>query len=485
VKEDGVKRLVVVSNRLPRLNARTPGAALQTSAGGLASALMGALRTAGRSLWFGWNGRVVEAGRENRLTRVSVEGIDLAGMPLTQSEVNDYYLGYCNELLWPLFHCFQGKVRMRPRHLARAKQVQERFAAALRPLLRSGDMVWVHDYHFLELGRELRRLDWSGPVGFFLHIPFPPYDLCQVLPDPRDLLEAMVEYDVIGFHVDLFRDNYVYSCRRELEAVWDGRNLRYGPRTQRVIVCPVGIDPEDFLPGAAPEAGGEAGLGFTKALRGRRLILGVDRLDYTKGVTQRILAFERFVRENPEWRRKVVYVQVASPSREGIEEYADQRRRVESLIGRVNGELGEHDWVPIWYLYRSYSRGVLAQLYRAADVGLVTPLRDGMNLVAKEFVAAQTPESPGVLVLSRTAGAAQEMREAVAVNSYDPADVSKAIRTALMMPLEERRERHAALLAKVLCGTAEAWSRAFVQELEAVGTRKEEGARKTRRASRH
>ncbi|HKQ61861.1 MAG TPA: trehalose-6-phosphate synthase, partial [Candidatus Polarisedimenticolaceae bacterium] len=458
-----VERLVVVSNRLPSVGASGALGEPEVPVGGLASAVFGALQASPGSLWFGWNGRIVSEDRPQRLTRLRVGGVTLAGLPLTHAEVDDYYLGYCNGVLWPLLHCFQSHVKIRLRQEQRYREVQARFATALRPLLRPGDLIWIHDYHLLLLARELRRLGWGGRIGFFLHTPFPPHELWTLLPDPRDTIEALLDYDVVGFHVAGFLDNYVYCCRRELGASWDGATLTAGARSQRVGVYPVGIDPEAFRPQGART--GQRREVLDRVVRDRSLILGVDRLDYTKGIPARLLAYEQFLRRYPERRRHVLLLQIASPSRTGVPEYNEQKLRVEALLGRINGELGDHDWVPIRYLYRTYGRDFLAKLYREADVGLVTPLRDGMNLVAKEFVAAQYPDDPGVLVLSRCAGAAQELVEALLVNPYVPRDVAEGIERALSLPLEERRERHAALLARVRRDTAREWGRRFVADL--------------------
>jgi trehalose 6-phosphate synthase len=438
----------------------------QVPVGGLANALLGALQRSPGSIWFGWNGRTALPGRENRLSRRAVQGVELFGVPLTQAELDCYYLGFCNQALWPLLHCFQGKVKLDLDQAACYRTVQRRFAEALRPLLRPGDLVWVHDYHLLLLGRELRQLGWTGRIGFFLHTPFPPRELWQLLPEPAETLEAMLEYDLAGFHVQGFLDNYVYCCQRELKALWDGSTLTARGLIQKVGVYPVGIEPKDFLPRDEPPLPpGKLRAPLGRAVRDHRLILGVDRLDYTKGIPERILAFEDFIRRFTVWRKQVVFAQIASPSRSEVFEYAEQKREVETLIGRVNGEMSETDWVPIRYLYRSYSREFLARLYRAADVGLVTPLRDGMNLVAKEFVAAQEPESPGVLILSRCAGAAEELREALVVNPFVHSEVADAIERALSMPVAERQERHTALLDRVCSATSTDWGRNFIRDL--------------------
>lgn len=461
-----MRRIIAVSNRLPAIPARDAVRETYIPAGGLASAVVGALRRAPGSVWLGWNGRVVSSERRDELSTHPIDPITLVGLGLTQREVSDYYLGFCNQTLWPLFHCFQGKVTIDSAHETCYREVQTRFARALRSLLRSGDIVWVHDYHLLLLGQELRRLGWNGKIGFFLHVPFPPHDLWQILPDPRGCLEAMLDYDLVGFHVQSFLDNYVHCCKRQLGARLDSGTLIAGDQSQRTGVYPVGIDPASFLPPEVSSREKPRRGELACVVRGRRLILGVDRLDFTKGIPERIDAFRAFLHLAPEWKRKVSFIQVASPSRSGVPEYAALRARAESAVGRVNAEMAEHDWVPVRYLYRTYSRGQLAKFYREAAVGLVTPLRDGMNLVAKEFVAAQRPASPGVLVLSRTAGAAEELPEALIVNPYVPADVAAGIARALAMPLEERRQRHAALLARVLANTANEWSARFLADLE-------------------
>ncbi len=460
-----MSRLVVVSNRLPTLRSREALEQPDVPAGGLASAVFGALGRVPGSVWLGWSGRVVSSRGGGSPTRRRAGAVEFVGIDLTQSEVDSYYLGFCNQALWPLCHCFQGKVAIDAGQEDCYRRVQTRFAQALVRLLRPGDLVWIHDYHFLLLGAEVRRLGWSGRIGFFLHVPFPPHDLWQLLPDPRGFLEAMLAYDVVGFHVRSFLDNYVYSCQRQLDARWNGSTLAMGSRAQKAGAYAIGIEPEGFLP-SDPGAVSTRGRGeLARVVRGRRLILGVDRLDYTKGIPERVLAYEEFLRRAPEWRKKVSFIQIASPSRTSVPEYEELKARVESLVGRVNAEMAEHDWVPVRYLYRSYSRDRLAKFYREAAVGLVTPLRDGMNLVAKEFVAAQRAVSPGVLVLSRTAGAAEELPEAVLVNPYLTSDVAQGIARALAMTVEERRERHAALLVRVLERTAGDWAGRFLTDL--------------------
>jgi trehalose-6-phosphate synthase len=364
----------------------------------------------------------VKARAAGRLTRARLGPTELVGLPLTRDESAGCYQGFCNQAIWPLFHCFQGRVRFDPQHEAAHEAVNRRFARAV--------------------SRALRPL----------------------LPRPGPVLRALLDYDLIGFHTVGYLDNYVYACRRLLGASWDRERLTAAGVRQRAGVYPIGIDPKPFQ-SSADTSGGRAVADLTRVVRGRRLILGVDRLDYTKGIPERILALEDLYQRYPEWRRKVSFVQVAAPSRSRIPSYVEQKRQVDYLVGRVNGEYADHDWVPIRYLYRSYDPRSLARFYRASDVGLVTPLRDGMNLVAKEFVAAQDPDSPGVLVLSRFTGAAEGLSEAVLVNPYVPSDTADGIVMALSMPPAERRRRHRALLARVLKGTARAWSERFLADL--------------------
>jgi trehalose 6-phosphate synthase len=334
------------------------------------------------------------------------------------------------------------------------------------PYLDEDDHVWVNDYHLFLLGRELRRLGYRGRIGFFLHVPFPAYGTWQILPDPEEFLEALMDFNLVGVHTRTYRDNYVYASQRLINASWDGKYLRAGGRMQRAHAFPIGVDPSRF-DGTSENASGRRRHGIQEEAGPRQIILGVDRLDYTKGIPQRILAFEALLRNHPNYRGKVCMFQICAPSRSRVPEYIAQKEAVESNVGRINGEYAEHDWVPIRYLYRSYPQERLRVFYRDAHVCLVTPLRDGMNLVAKEFIASQDPEDPGVLVLSKFTGAAEELVEAVLVNPYLPEDVADGIERALSMPIQERVERHEVLLEKVNRHTAEWWFKNFIKELRA------------------
>ena len=463
-----MSKLVIVSNRLPPSSEGSVRSRTQ-EVGGLVSALLSALERAGGGLWFGWSGRTAHSAQP---PPVSWEhrGNPILGLDLTEREAEAYYNGFCNRALWPLLHSFQDRVRLRGAEERAYAQVNARFAQALSGHLSGDETIWVHDYHLFLLGRELRRLGHRGPIGFFLHTPFPPHSTWMILPSPEEFLDAMLDYDLAGFHTPTYRDNYLYCAQLLLGASWNGAALAHRGRAQRVGAFPIGIDPARFRGGGGAPSLVHRLIGqwFGRAqVDGRRMILGVDRLDYTKGIPERILAFDAFLRTHPQWREKVSLLQICAPSRSRVTEYMEQKRRLDALVGRINGEHAEHDWVPVRYLYRSYPQSRLSEFYREASVCLVTPLRDGMNLIAKEFIAAQDPANPGVLVLSRFTGASEELRDAILVNPYHPEDVADGIHRGLTMPLAERIERHQKLTACVERHTAEWWLKTFLEELAA------------------
>jgi trehalose-6-phosphate synthase len=344
--------------------------------------------------------------------------------------------------------------------------VNEAFAAAAARLVDPDVAVWVHDFHMLLLAGALRRRGHRGPIGLFLHVPFPGPDILSILPWADRMLDELLEFDLIGLHTRGDVDN-LRRCVGALSPARVGDDvIEHRGRRIRVDAFPIGIVPEGFR--EPPEPGmAEEIAALLSAIRPSRLVLGVDRLDYTKGIPERLGAFGRLFSLFPSWRGKVSLVQVSVPSRADLPDYAEQRALVEAAVGRINGELGEASWVPVRYLYRSYPRNELSQLYRAADVGYVTPLRDGMNLVAKEYVAAQDPESPGALLLSRFAGAAVELTDAILTNPWHEEGMARDLDRALRMTLEERREQHAKLLPAVLRTTSVSWAEDFLRALEA------------------
>ncbi|PWG62481.1 alpha,alpha-trehalose-phosphate synthase (UDP-forming) [Spiribacter halobius] len=451
-------RLVVVSNRVPNPRASQP------QAGGLAVALSGALRRRG-GLWFGWDGKL-SPGPVNR-PRVERHGnIDYATLPLSRQDYDDYYLGFANEVIWPVCHFNLGAMDYRRSYAEGYRRVNRLFADALTPLLEGDELIWVHDYHLIPLARELRERGVRQPIGFFLHIPFPSHELLRALPGYRSLLEDLCRYDLLGFQTEADRHAFEDCARQGIGALGETDGvLRHRDHRLRTGVYPVGVDINELtdLAGRTVEAPRVRRL--VQGLGERDLIVGVDRLDYSKGLPQRFRAFENLLQDYPHRRGHTVFMQIASPSRTSIVEYDELRQRLEGLSGHINGTYADLDWVPMHYLNKTFARGSLMGLYRAARVGLVTPLRDGMNLVAKEFVATQNPENPGVLVLSELAGAAAELDAAVQVNPYDIDAIAAGLNEALAMPLPERRRRHARMMEVLRRGSILEWERRYLRDL--------------------
>lgn len=450
-------RLVVVSNRvaLPGPSEGADGPPV----GGLGVALREALERTG-GVWLGWSGQVgVATSLAPPPPRLVERGrVTYALLDLSPDDEREYYSGFANRALWPLMHERPDLVAFSRADRAGYGRVNRRFAGALRSLLRPGDLIWVHDYHLIPLGAELRALGVGQPIGYFHHVPWPGPDAMGALPGAESLREALRAYDLIG--VQTARDAGNLGAWFEAEAG--------GGRAPRLAVLPVGIDAKAFAGAAERSAATGAGREARARLRGRQVVLGVDRLDYSKGVEPRVEAFERFLLANPDRRGSAVLVQVAPPSRAGVPEYAGLARSVETAVGRVNGALGDPGWTPIHYVARALPRADLAGLMRLARVGLVTPLRDGMNLVAKEYAAAQDPEDPGVLVLSRFAGAADGMPGAILVNPHDRYAVSEAIRDALDMGAGERRARWRSMRDALSGSDAAWWAGALLRELAAT-----------------
>jgi trehalose 6-phosphate synthase len=454
-------RLVIVSNRVADLRATT-------QSGGLAVGLADALKERG-GVWFGWNGeRDGETGGE--VTVETIGKVERVAAPLSPADLDDYYLGYSNSVLWPLFHYRMDLVDYRQTYFDAYMRVNETFARQLLPHLRTDDLIWIHDYHLIPLAGFLRRLGCRQRIGFFLHIPFPPPDLIAAAPNHSELIGALMEYDVVGFQTSTDAVNLkLYLAEYEGVTQVSDNRFALGTRTMDIDRFPIGIDADGFT-AMAEQAEGDVQIDLMRRkVLGRRQIIGVDRLDYSKGLPERMKAFERLLSEHPDFEKRVTFLQIAPPTREEVDAYSDIRMELESLAGAINGRYADFNWTPIRYIHRSVAREKLAPLFRGSQVGFVTPLRDGMNLVAKEYVAAQDPGDPGVLVLSQFAGAAEEMRQALIVNPYDIEDMAQQLHRALTMPLPERQERHAELLAHVRQHDAKAWLQSFIEVLEQSG----------------
>jgi trehalose 6-phosphate synthase len=458
--------LLVVSNRLPDLRAPvSPEEERKRSVGGLVGALEPVLETR-HGLWLGWSGRTINDDT-GRLKIVTDPSTQLAWFDLPASLQDRYYNGFCNGCLWPLLHSLPERARFVDAAWTAYSDVNDRVAEAAARLVNPGSAVWAHDFHLLAFGAGLRRRGHAGPLGLFLHVPFPSADLFRLCPWASQLLDGMLAFDVLGFQTDHDVRNFLGVVGALSPASVSDDVVEMSGRRTRVRAFPIGVIPEAFEIDADDEQS-EDTTALLRSLAGRRLIIGVDRLDYTKGIPERLEAFALLLQTFPEWRGKVSLIQISVPTRGDVLEYQEQRHRVEAAVGRVNGEFGEADWTPVRYLYRSYRRNELSRFYRQADVCLVTPLRDGMNLVAKEFVAAQDSERPGVLVLSIFAGAAYELTDAILTNPWHREGMARDIDRALRMTDDERKSRHTKLVAAVQRTTATTWAESFVAMLEAV-----------------
>jgi trehalose 6-phosphate synthase len=467
VEASGTPRdLLVVSNRLPDLRAPvSPDEERKRSVGGLVAALQPVLESR-HGLWLGWSGRTINDD-PGHLKIATDPGAQLAWFDLPTALHDAYYNDFCNRCLWPLLHALPERAHFSDAAWAAYSEVNDRVAAAATRLVSTGSAVWAHDFHLLAIAAGLRRRGHAGPLGLFLHVPFPSQDVFRICPWAGQLLDGLLAFDVLGFQTDHDVRNFLGVVGALTPASVSDDVVEMSGRRTRVRAFPIGIIPEAFESDADADQSEET-TALLRSLEGRRLIIGVDRLDYTKGIPERLEAFALLLEMFPEWRGKVSLIQISVPTRGDVLEYQEQRHRVEAAVGRINGEFGEADWTPVRYLYRSYRRTELSRFYREADVCLVTPLRDGMNLVAKEFVAAQDSERPGALVLSVFAGAAHELTDAILTNPWHREGMARDIDRALRMTEEERKGRHSKLLAAVQRTTATTWAESFVAMLEAV-----------------
>jgi trehalose 6-phosphate synthase len=453
-----VSRLIVVSNRV-----NPPSDAGVGTAGGLAMALAAALREYS-GVWFGWSGETVET-FTGQISMQKIGGVTVALVDLEEQDREEYYDGYANRTLWPLFHSRTDLAAYERSFGEGYERVNRRFAETLAPLIGPEDLVWIHDYHLIPLAAELRRLGVTNRIGFFLHIPWPGRRQLTTLPQHRQLVESLLAYDLIGFQSRDALESFGDYVSRELEMVIDDGVILHEGRRTRIGAFPIGIEAAAFAELATQDVAREAFERVRLSQAGRKMILGVDRLDYSKGLEERFLAYEQLLLDHPDWSERMFLLQIATPSRDAVQAYQEIRARLDGVSGRINGAFATVDWVPIRYVNRAHRRDELAGIYRAAQVGLVTPLRDGMNLVAKEYVAAQDPDDPGVLVLSRYAGAAEQMEDALIVNPFSREETSEALGRALAMPRRERITRWRRLMDGVLRDDVAAWRDRFVAAL--------------------
>ena len=452
--------MVVVSNRV--INPEKP------AAGGLAVAL-GAMMYNTDGLWFGSSGKTTDE-PDSKIIKTEPFGCStLATVDLSQQHYDNYYAGFSNSVLWPIFHEAVEWADLNPAYFKGYKQVNKMFASRLVPMLKENDVLWIHDYHLIPLAQELRALGCKQRIGFFNHIPLPPPEVIKQIPQHRQLMEALFSYDLIGMQSVQDAEN----LRRYVETEGVGQRLA-GPfmdafgKKSSVQTFPIGINVENFN-ALAPSPDSQDILNEVHNESGRRkLMIGVDRLDYTKGIPTRLDAFYELLATHPEEREKVTLVQITAPTRQGVFGYDELSRKTSELVNKINARFGTENWKPVIHFNMPVERNTLPELYRRSRVGVVTSKADGMNLVAKEFVAAQRPENPGALVLSKKTGAAFQLREAILVDPNDHIGIANAYKRALDMPLKERQERYAALLNNVLTENLSWWRRNYMAALFSV-----------------
>ena len=465
-------RVILVSNRLP-VTAHYQGQdlTLVQSGGGLATGLKGARAREG-STWIGWPGEVPAGARVRADLERELQAQGLSPVFLTRAELKGFYEDYSNAAVWPVFHDLIDQLPLEIQGWEMYEEVNQRFAEAVAAVYEDGDMVWVNDYHLMLVPAQIRRLVPRARIGFFLHIPFPHADMFRVLPQRREILEGLLGADLIGFHTRAYADHFLAAAHQLLGERLSGTTVRRRGRSINVGAYPMGIDARTWEERARSTAVAKQVLSLMQDAGKRKIALGIDRLDYTKGLPRRIAAIERLFQRDPSLAEKVRFIQVTFPSRERIESYAGLRRQVSEMVGRINAIYGSPRSLPIHLMLRSFTEEEVSSLYSAADIMLVTPLRDGMNLVAKEFVASRLHDD-GVLILSEFAGAADEMPEALIINPYDTEGICRAIHQAIEMPTAEQRERMTKLRAGVMRNDVHAWGENFLADLsgEAVVSR--------------
>jgi len=464
-----MSRLLIVSNRLPvTVNKQGKTLSFKPSVGGLATGLS-SLSEKEQCRWIGWPGIATDDITQDDKEQITdeIKGHNCRPVFLSSSDINNYYHGFCNKTIWPLFHYFPLYTIYEERHWQAYQQVNESFCDAVMELAQPGDRIWIHDYQLMLLCEMIRRRLYDVQIGFFLHIPFPSYEIFRLLPWRSEILTGLLGADLIGFHTYDYVRHFLSSVGRiaGIEHAMD--NLTVHNRIVKVDAFPIGIDYKRYSDSFSRADVKKHVATIRERVGKRKIILSVDRLDYTKGIIQRLEAFDLFLSQNPEYKENVTMIVLAVPSRTGVEDYMDLRKQLEGLVGRINGEHGSIGWMPVWYLYRMVQFERLAALYNIADVALVTPLRDGMNLIAKEYVATKK-DGRGSLILSEMAGAASELGEAIIINANDKASIIRAIKEALEMPESEQIERNKAMQSRISRYTVNRWASDFLECLADV-----------------
>ncbi len=457
-----MSRLLVVSNRLPvTIVKKRDSIHIQPSVGGLASGLRAVMKKF-KTLWIGWPG--VELNAVSNAVESKLKSENLYPVNLSKSEINGYYHGFCNKTIWPLFHNFPQYTVYSEKWWKVYKKVNEKFSEAILKIASNDDIIWIHDYHLLLLPNLLRRKLPEAKIGFFLHIPFPPFEMFRLLPWRIELLEGVLGADVIGFHIYDYVQNFLQCVHRLLGNEHELGKMFVGNRIVKVDAFPMGIDYDALESLASSQEIEDEVRKLCKKLGNRKVILSIDRLDYTKGIPIRLEAFDLFLDKNPEYAGKVTFVLKLAPSRTRVEHYIQLKKEIDELVGKINGKHSTIDWTPIQYIYRFLHLEKLVALYRVADVALITPLKDGMNLVAKEYIASKI-DGKGSLILSETTGAAFELVEAIIVNPNDKEEIADAIKRALEMSEEEQVSRMRTMQTRLKRYNVEKWAEDYIQEL--------------------
>ncbi len=464
-----MSRVLIVSNRLGVSAKRTEeGIRLERSVGGLATGMSSAVEDR-QSLWVGWPGLAKESLGEQERREIAASLTEQAAFPvwLTHADLREFYYGFCNDVVWPLFHYFPTYVHYEVKHWEAYERVNRLFLSELLRVAGSEDIFWVHDYHLMLLPRLIRQELPASRIAFFLHIPFPSFEIFRLLPWRREIVEGLLGADLIGFHTYDYVRHFMSSARRLLGVEHSLGQIRLRDRVLRADAFPMGIDYGRYSHALADREVSREAETLRRRVSGKRVILSVDRLDYTKGIVQRLRGFDLFLESSPEFREKVTLILIVSPSRTKVAHYSHLKREVSELVGTINGRYGTIGWQPIQYMYRTFPFRSLTAVYGLADVLLVTPLRDGMNLIVKEYIATRQ-DHRGVAVLSETAGAASELGEALIVNPNDVEEIAAAIRDALEMPEEEQGERNVVMHERLRRYSVQQWAKDFLQGLEAM-----------------
>lgn len=471
------RRLVIVSNRLPfSVNLEDGRVAFHESAGGVVTGLRAYVDSLSSAhdkaleyIWVGWPGSAINADLQDEVKSIASSRYRSHPVFLSKEEMDLFYLGFCNKTIWPLFHYFSPYAVFDERHWLQYRHVNEVFADAVQGILRPGDILWIQDYHLMLLPGLLRSRAPSAPIGFFLHIPFPSYEVFRHLPSlwRGEILQGLLGADLIGFHTYGYTQHFLQCILRILGYENHLGQIALPDRIAKAETLPMGIDFDKFnVARKDPEVHKEED-SLRKSLLQVKTILSVDRLDYTKGILNRLHGFKHLLANNPSLHGTVVLLMIVVPSRIGVDQYDQMKQRIEELVSSINGQFSTVDWTPIIYQYRSVPFPALAALYSVSDVALVTPLRDGMNLVAKEYIASRTDES-GVLVISEMAGAAKELVEAIVINPYDTQEIAHALHDALAMPAEEQRRRNQIMRSRLRRSNVVRWANDFIDQLLAI-----------------